>query len=496
MANKMASLAKDTAIYGLSSIIGRFLNYMLVPLYTAKIKAETGGYGEVTEIYAWTALFLVLLTFGMETTLFRFANKERVDTEKAFSTSLISVGTVSAIFALLCWIFIKPISSGLGYQDHPEYIKMMSLVVAFDAFQAILFSYLRLKKKAIKFATLKLLFIVVNISLNLFVFLVVPKIYHLFPTLLGWFNSGELVRYIFTINLICTTLLTLGFIPELKGIESGVDPALLKRMLKYSWPLLLLGLTGILNQVADKICFKHLIPGPKGVYLLGVYGGAIKVAMIMTMLTQAFRYAYEPIVFSDKRESGGDKKMYADAMKYFVIFALLAFLTVVFYIDVLRFIIDKSYWDGLAVVPIVMIAEIFMGVYFNLSFWYKLSDETWWGAIISGIGCIVLFAVNILFVPKYGYMASAWGGFAGYGVCMILSYFIGQKKSPVDYPLGKIGKYILLAAALWGVSELLNPLNFWLKIVLRTLLLGINIIYIIKNDLSLKNIPYINRFVK
>ncbi len=496
MANKMASLAKDTAIYGLSSIVGRFLNYLLVPLYTAKIKAETGGYGEVTEIYAWTALFLVLLTFGMETTLFRFANKERVDSEKAFSTSLISVGTISVIFALLCWILIKPISSGLGYQDHPEYIRMMSLVVAFDAFQAILFSYLRLKKKAIKFATLKLSFIVVNISLNLFVFLVVPKVYHLFPTLLGWFNSGELVRYIFTINLICTTLLTLGFIPELKGIKSGVDPALLKSMLKYSWPLLLLGLTGILNQVADKICFKHLITGPKGVYLLGVYGGAIKVAMIMTMLTQAFRYAYEPIVFSDKRESGGDKKMYADAMKYFVIFALLAFLTVVFYIDILRFIIDKSYWDGLAVVPIVMIAEIFMGVYFNLSFWYKLSDETWWGAIISGIGCIVLFAVNILFVPKYGYMASAWGGFAGYGVCMILSYFIGQKKFPINYPLGKIGKYILLAAALWGVSELLNPLNFWVKIVLRTLLLGINIIYIIKNDLSLKNIPYINRFVK
>lgn len=492
----MASLAKDTAIYGLSSIVGRFLNYLLVPLYTEKIKAETGGYGEVTEIYAWTALLLVLLTFGMETTIFRFANKEGIDPNKVFSTSLISVGSVAAVFALLCWIFIIPVSSVLGYQHHPEYIRMMSLVVAFDAFQAILFSYLRLKKKAVKFATLKLIFIITSISLNLIVFIVIPKIQHYFPTLLGWFNSGELVKYIFTINLICTSLLTFGFIAELKELKRGFDTRLMRSMLKYSWPLLLLGLTGILNQVADKICFKHLVPGPEGVYLLGVYGGAIKVAMIMTMLTQAFRYAYEPIVFSDQCKNGGNKKMYSDAMKYFVIFALLAFLAVVFYLDILKFIIDDSYWEGLKVVPIVMIAEIFMGIYFNLSFWYKLSDKTWWGAIISGIGCVVLLAINILFVPKYGYMASAWGGFAGYGVCMVLSYFIGQKKHPISYPLGEIGMYSLIAIALWGVSELLEPLGFWIKIIIRSFLLCCYLYYVIKKDLPLKNIPLINRFIK
>ena len=188
--------------------------------------------------------------------------------------------------------------------------------------------------------------------------------------------------------------------------------------------------------------------------------------------------------------------MYSDAMKYFVIFALLAFLAVVFYLDILKFIIDDSYWEGLKVVPIVMIAEIFMGIYFNLSFWYKLSDKTWWGAIISGIGCVVLLAINILFVPKYGYMASAWGGFAGYGVCMVLSYFIGQKKHPISYPLGEIGMYSLIAIALWGVSELLEPLGFWIKIIIRSFLLCFYLYYVIKKDLPLKNIPLINRFIK
>ena len=422
--NKLGSLAKQTAIYGLSSIIGRFLNYLLVPLYTYKIAAESGGYGIVTNLYAYTALLLVILTFGMETTFFRFSNKEGVNPDKAFSTSGLAVGLVSLVF----------------------------VVLALDAFQAILFARLRYENKAIKFAALKLLFIFLNIGSNLFVFLVAPGLKESHPALMGWYENSYQVGYIFIVNLICTGLITIGFIPEIRKLRFGLDRDLLKQMLRYTWPLLLLGLAGILNQVADKICYRFIVPGKEGEVQLGIYGACVKIAMIMAMITQAFRYAYEPFVFGGKRDKE-DKQTQAKVMQYFIIFTLLAFLAVVMYMPILKHIIKSDYWEGLRVVPIVMMAEIFMGIYFNLSFWYKLIDETWWGAIFSGIGCAVLIAINFIFVPKYGYMACAWGGFAGYGVCMVLSYFVGQKKAPIPYNIKSAFLYFALAVALYFVQK-------------------------------------------
>ncbi len=470
MANSLKRLASDTAIYGLSSIIGRFLNYLLVPLYTYKISAESGGYGVVTNVYAYTAFLLVLLTFGMETTFFRFSNREGVDERRAFSTAAWAVGIVAAIFVLLITAFLSPIASVLNYSAHPEYIEMMSFVVALDAFQAILFARLRQQKRAWKFAALKLLFIICNIGMNLFIFCVAPHLYQQYPSLMSWYSPTYQVGYIFFINLICTAGITLGFIPELRGLRLGMDFAMLKSMLKYTWPLLLLGIMGILNQVADKICYRFLVPGAEGEVQLGIYGACVKIAMIMAMITQAFRYAYEPFVFSGGRDASS-KESQAKVMRFFVIFTLLAFLAVMFYIDILKFIIQRSYWDGLRAVPIVMLAEIFMGIYFNLSFWYKLTDQTWWGAIISGIGCVVLFAVNILFVPRYGYMACAWGGFAGYGTCMLLSYFIGQRHYRVPYSLKSILGYFALALLLYFVSTLFVSLNIALRLIINTLLI-------------------------
>ena len=260
-----------------------------------------------------------------------------------------------------------------------------------------------------------------------------------------------------------------------------------------------MGLAGILNQVADKICFTKIITGDEGERLLGIYGSAVKVAMIMSMLTQAFRYAYEPMVFSTAaHDREGQNKVYADAMKFFIIFALLAFLAVMFYLDILKFIIGRTYWEGLKVVPIVMMAEIFMGVYFNLSFWYKLIDQTWWGAVFSFIGCAVLLVINFIFVPKYGYMACAWGGFAGYGVCMILSYFVGQKKSPIKYPLGEIGMYVLLAAVLYVIYLYIDSksLPLWLSLTINTILICIYLAYLIKKDLPLASLPVIGKYFK
>ncbi len=463
-------LAGQTAIYGFSSIIGRFLNYLLVPLYTYKIAAASGGYGVVTNIYAYTGLLLVLLTFGMETTFFRFATKENSDPNKAFSTAGLSVGFVSLVFVALVLAFLKPIAGIMAYDSHPEYIAIMATVVGLDAFQAILFARLRYEQKALKFACLKLLFIFMNIGLNLFVFLAAPALAERYPDLMSWYHIENQVLYIFLINLICTSIVTFGFIPEIRKLRYGIDFAMLKEMLKYTWPLLLLGLTGILNQVADKICFRYLVPGSEGEVQLGIYGACVKIAMIMAMITQAFRYAYEPFVFgSNKDRNSGE--MQAKVMNYFIIFTLLAFMAVVAYLPILKYIIKSDYWEGLRVVPIVMMAEIFMGIYFNLSFWYKLTDQTWWGAIFSAIGCIVLLAINIIFVPQVGYMACAWGGFAGYGVCMILSYLVGWKKNPIPYDLKSALFYIVITLILYMAIAYLPEFNLIITLVLNTVIL-------------------------
>ena len=475
----LKSLLKDTAIYGISSIVGRFLNYLLVPIYAASMSAASGGYGVVTEVYAWTALLMVILTYGMETTFFRFVNKDTETPQKVYSTVLTMVGSTSLLFVALGMVFLHPIASMMGYAEHPWYVGMMMIVVAMDAFQCLPFSYLRYKRKPLVFAGLKMLFIVLNITLNL--------IYYV-----GM--GGSDVFYAFFFNLICTSVIMLLLIPQIK-LGGGFDGKLAKRMLNYSYPILILGIAGILNQVADKIIFRHVYPGEDAQVQLGIYGAASKIAMIMAMLTQAFRYAYEPFVFSKSKDKDS-KLMYANAMKYFIIFTLLAFLAVVFYIDILKYILAPDYWSGLKVVPIVMMAEIFMGVYFNLSFWYKLIDETKWGAWFSFAGCAVLIAINVFFVPLYGYMACAWAGFAGYGVAMLLSYFVGQKKYPIQYDLKSIGKYVAMAGVLYVISEYLPFENVWVLLVIRTCLLLVFVGYIVKNDFPLKSLPVVGKYFR
>lgn len=477
----LKSLAKETAIYGASSIVGRFLNYLLVPVYTIALPASSGGYGVVTNIYAWVALMLVLLTCGMETGFFRFANNGKDEPMRVYSTTLLSVGFGSLVFLALGLLFLDPIAAWLEYGEHPWYIGMMMIVVAMDAIQSIPFAYLRYKKRPIKFAALKLLFIFLNIALNLFYYVVL---------------KGNDVGYAFLFNLICTSVVMLCMIPELRGFTYTLDRELLKRMLRYSLPLVILGVAGILNQVADKIIFPFVYPdAAEAKVQLGIYGAASKIAMIMAMFTQAFRFAYEPFVFGKSKEKDS-REMYAKAMKFFIIFTLLAFLAVMFYMDLLRHIIGRGYWDGLRVVPIVMAAEIFMGIYFNLSFWYKLIDETRWGAYFSLTGCTILILMNIFLIPKYGYIACAWAGFTGYGVAMLLSYFVGQKKYPIQYDLKAIGMYVLLAAVLYVVAEYVPIDNIYLRMAYRTVLLLLFIAYIVKRDLPLNQIPVLNRFIR
>ena len=483
MAN-LKSLAKDTAIYGLSSIVGRFLNYLLVPLYTHYMPKASGDYGISTNVYAYTALILVLLTFGMETTLFRFANDERSKPDTVFSTAFATVGSLTVVFLLLVFGFIGPISGALGYEAHPDYLLMMAVVVALDAIQAMPFSYLRFQKRAIRFASLKMLFILLNIALNVIWFVLLGK---------------TSVFYVFFINLLCTGFITLFFIPDLFKNQWHFDSSLLKRMLSYSWPILILGIAGILNQVADKIIFPLVYPDETEANVqLGVYGSCVKIAMIMAMITQAFRYAYEPIVFA-KNKDADKSEYYASAMKYFIIFTLLAFLCVMGWMPVLQYIIGEDYREGLGVVPIVMMAEIFMGIYFNLSFWYKLIDKTIYGAWFSLAGCIVLLAVNIIFIPKIGYWACAWGGLAGYFTSMTLSYFVGQKKNPIPYPIKDIIIYFISSMALFGMMKWFarhTEWPEWVLFLINNFLICGFIYRIIKCDLPLSQIPIIGKKFK
>ena len=487
---RLQSLAKDTAIYGLSSIVGRFLNYLLVPLYTHYMPKDSGDYGVSTNIYAYTALILAILTFGMETTLFRFANERPLSNfpregedwpDTVFSTAFATVGTLTALFLAFIFGFITPIAGHLGYGEHHEYLLMMAAVVAMDALQALPFSYLRFQKRPIRFASLKLLFIFLNIGLNVLYFVVLGK---------------TSVFYVFFINLLCTGFIMLLFIPGIFRIHWHFDGQLLRRMFSYSWPILVLSIAGVLNQVADKIIFPLVYPNEAEANVqLGVYGSCVKIAMIMAMITQAFRYAYEPIVFAKAKDSDS-REYYAEAMKYFLIFTLLAFLAVMGYMPILQYIIGADYREGLGVVPIVMAAEIMMGVYFNLSFWYKLIDKTVYGAVFSIIGCVVLVGVNIIFIPRFGYWACAWGGVAGYGTAMVLSYVIGQRKNPIDYPMKDIAIYVLLTAALFGLMQLTAALPTWAQILLNTALIVIFLAYVVKKDLPLKSLPVVGKYFR
>ena len=480
---KLTNIFKDTAIYGLSSIIGRFLNYLLVPLYTAQLSAASGGYGIITNIYAYVALVLVLLTFGMETTYFRFTNKTHTDSQTVYGTTLITVGSISLAFAVLVLVFLSPVSQLMGYGDHPDYVGVMAVTVAIDSFLCIPFAHLRQQKKALKFASLKLLNIIVSIILNVIYF---------------HYMDGKDVGYAFYINLVCTVMLAVCLLTEYTGFRWVLDRKLLRTMLSYSWPILILGLAGILNQTADKMLFPYIYKDSDMLTQLGIYGACSKIAMIMAMITQAFRFAYEPIVFAGVKDKD-QHAMYAQAMKYFIIFTLLAFLMVVGYMDILKRIVvpNHDYWVGLKVVPIVMAAEIMMGIYFNLSFWYKVIDKTSWGAVFSGIGCAVLLAIKIFFVPRFGYMACAWGGFAGYGVAMIVSYFVGQKYYPINYPLRSIAYYVLIAAICYmSMMHIHDNYNLWISLGFNTLVVIFFLSIIIRNDLPLSGLPVIGKYFR
>lgn len=496
MAN-LKSLAKDTAIYGLSSIAARFIGYLLVPIETAKFNAAGGQYGIITNIYAYIALLIIILTYGMETTFFRFMNRPGEDPNKVYPTTLHTVGFTSVLFVVLLWIFLHPVANAIGYPDHPEYLMIMGTCVAIDAFSAIPFAYLRYAHRPVKFALLKMVSIGVNIIGVSLYLIVLPAMHvNLFGIYDANFNLD--VVWVFWIEL-SGSVLTLFFLGrELKALGKPFDKATCKRMLTYTWPLLVMGLAGQLNQCASQIIFPYVFNGNAhdARVQLGIYGACIKIATIMVMITQAFRYAYEPFVFGQSKEKN-NKEVYARVMKFYIIFTLLAFLCVVGYMDIIRYIIGRSYWEGLEIVPVVMAAEIMFGIFFNLSFWYKLIDKTIWGAWFSGIGALVLIVFDIIFIPYFSYWACAWAGFVSYAVSMVLSYFFGQKYYPINYPLKDIAGYVVLAIFIFVVMTWSNAhLPMLLSLIFNTILLAVYVGYTVRMDLPLDKLPVIGKYFR
>jgi len=481
--NSLKKLAGDTAIYGVSSIVGRFLNWWLVPYYSNVFPPSE--YGVVGNLYAYMTFMLVLLTYGMETGYFRFAS--RADDKKlVYSSSLISMFVTSASFLLVVFTFSDNIAHWMEYGDHPEYISWIAMIMAFDAFASIPFAKLRIESRPIKFAFLKLVNILANIFFNIFFISICPAILKGNPeSFIRYVYSEDIgVGYVFISNLIASAITLVMLVPDLQ-IKLRFSKLLLKEMIWYSFPILVVGIAGMVNQNIDKILIPKLVPDELGpMEQVGIYAANYKLAVLMNMFIQAFRYAFEPFFFSQVK-SENNKRGYALILKYFVIFGLLIFLGISLFLDLFRQlgILGEGYLSGLKVVPIVLMANLFLGIYYTLSLWYKLTDKTRFGAYFALIGAVLSLLINIIFIPKYGYMASAWAVLICFVVMTVLSYFVGQKYFPVNYPIKRIGMYFAAALGIYAVAYFVPDISQMLKYAINFVLFAVfvSVVFVLEN---------------
>ena len=492
MVNPIKKLLGHTAVYGFSSIVGRLLNYLLVPLYTSLfLPAE---YGVVTDLYAYVGFLLVLLTYGTETAFFRFAEKQK-NNETVFSTVVSALLFTSGIFIALTVLFAQPIANVLQYPQNKEYIIWFAVIIGVDAFISLPFAKLRQENKAVKFASFKLINIGLNIGFNLFFLLLCPYLLKNNPDsfVAGFYNSEIGIGYIFISNLIASVFTLLLFVPDFFKIKYRFSKVLLRQMLIYGFPLLFAGLAGMINEVIDRILLKYLTAVPETVenaheYIMsqiGIYGANYKLSILMTLFIQAFRYAAEPFFFSQQKEKGA-KKVYADVLKYFVIFGLLIFLGIMLYIDTVKYFINSRYHEGLAIVPVLLFANLFLGIIYNLSVWYKLTDRTRFAAYLAGGGAVVTIVLNIVLIPVIGYVGSAWATFACYFSIMTASYILGQKYYKINYDLKTIFIYLALALIIYFTANILD-FEGLLKYTVNTLFLIIFIVVVFFKEKNTKS---------
>lgn len=449
-ASPFKKLASQTAIYGLPTIIGRLLNYFLVPLYTYNF--STSEYGTVNEMYAYVSFLLIVLTYGMETALFNFSVKHE-SKEKVYSTILTCITLTSGVFIAALVIFSQPIANLIEHPQHSEYITWFALILGTDAISAIAFAKLREQNKAKTFALIKTLNIAVNIFFNIFFLWICKSEFDSgkSSSLAGLYNPEIGIGYIFISNLIASGITLLVLLPSILRAKFGLDKALLRNILPYALPLLVAGLAGMTNETIDRILLKYLLPSNIALEQVGIYGACYKISIIMTMFIQTFRFAAEPFFFSHAKETDA-KKVYARVMDYFVIICMIIFLGTMMNISWIQYFVGDDFRSGLDVVPILLMANFCLGVFFNLSIWYKLTGQTKYGAWLTIFGAVITLIGNFVFIPKFGYMASAWATLVCYAGMMILSYFIGNKHYPVKYDLKRILGYLALSLLFYALS--------------------------------------------
>ena len=457
--NLIKRIAGDTAIYGLSTVVGRLLNYLLVPIHTYSTIISTGAYGDTGVLYSWVALLMVVLTYGFETSFFRFASNSNHKT-KVYGTAMFSYIITSSIFFVVVFFNAENISALLKIPEHPNYVKWFAAILLFDVLASIPFANLRLEGKAMKFATLKSVNICVNVFFNIFFLIVCPffiskEIATEFISKI--YNPDVGIGYIFIANLLASAVALLLLLPQILKHKIKFDSSTFNKMWKYAWPLLLVGIAAMVNEVLDRILLQYYLPGSDEEVKtqIGIYNACYKLAILIALFTQAYRMAVEPMFFklSDKCNS---KKDYAQMMHLYLLVAGFALLVVVFFLDVFQYFIGEAFRVGLNVVPILLFAYLFLGLYYNLSVWYKVTDKTKFAIIMSFAGAFVTVVLNILLIPKIGYLGSAWATFAAFLVMTILSYLFSNAHYKIPYKLPQILTLLVLLVAFTRINYVLN----------------------------------------
>ncbi len=471
----LKKLAGQTAIYGLSSIVGRLLNYLLVPIYTHSSMISTGEYGVSSWFYAFASFAAVIFTYGMETAFFRFYQKTEVK-ERVFSTAMRSLLVSTLLLSVLMITLAYPLSVWTKNEGRASFFFYFALILAADALTAIPFAWLRQKNQATRFALLKLLSIGLNIGLNLFFYILCPYLLHKgYSDISLIFDPKAGITYMFWANVISSLAVLPFFFKEFGMMRFGFDAALWREMLWYAFPLIFMGFAGMINETLDRMLLKALIADQAYAELqTGIYGACYKLSILMTLFIQAFRFAAEPFFFARAAEKDSPV-MYARVMRYFVLVCSVIFVGVMLYLDVVKYFIGQKYWSGLSVVPILLMANLMLGIYYNLSIWYKLTDRTQLGAWVSIGGAVLTIVLNILWIPTLGFVGSAWATLICYTAMAVVSYVLGQKYFPVPYPLQRIALYLLLAIGVYVASdwldEVLHISNFLQQFLLHSVLL-------------------------
>lgn len=474
---EVRKLAGQTLIYGLGTIIPRFLHYaVMTPFYTRIFNDNPGEYGIITELYAWMVLLLVILTYGMETGFFRFSQKSD-DPDKVYSTTLISLLASSVIFVVLVNVFIEPVSAAMNYRDNHDYIRMFAGIVAIDAFTAIPFAMLRRKNRPILFSTIKIVNVLITIILVVFLLKIAPGIWEKSD---GWFRKvydpEYRVGYVFVANLVSSTATLIMLLPWIIKIRFRFDRILWGQMFAYSFPLLLAGLSGTINDVLDKVILRRIIGEEEGKAIVGIYGAGYKIAVLMALFIQMFRFAAEPFFFEKAKQSDA-KDTYAYVMKYFIIIMLIVFLGLNLYLSGLKYIIASNFREAIIVVPVVSMGYLLYGIYINHSIWYKLNDLTRYAVYITLAGAVVTVLINVLLIPVYGYMASAWAHVVSYGIMIVLSFVMAEKHYKVNYDMKQFIPYFCMATGMVLVARYINYRDIITELSVNTLMILIFIGY-------------------